>query len=76
MCQEVLYKKLSEMYKNEEAFMSCTFQTRSDPNSTALQNLKDQQFWRVYSAQFVYFALHKPANFQWKPGFVVSGLRN
>jgi len=66
MCQKRLYKKPK----------SSSSQIRNGPYSTALQNLKNEQWWQVQPAQYVYFALQKSANFQWKPGVYVSGLGN
>jgi len=76
MYRKRLSKKPSKLYRDEAVSKSSSFEIRNSPYSTAVHNLKNEQWWQVQSAHYVYFALQKSANFQWKPGVDVSGLRN
>jgi hypothetical protein len=76
MCQKRFHTAVRAVQERRLAVPKCcSFQIRSDPYSTALQNLKSQWWWQVQSTHRVNFALHKSANFQCKPGVDVSGLR-
>lgn len=76
MCQKLLLKKLSELYKKGGCPQQLQLPDTEWPLQHCITELKNWQWWQMQSAQCVYFALNKSANFQRKPGVDISGLYN